>query len=62
MMEPARDGFWRIEIPMLTPGNYQYKFLIDGKNWAEDFTNPYREPDGFTGFNSVLRVEQNELT
>jgi len=61
LMEPARGGFWRIEIPMLTPGNYQYKFLIDGKNWTEDFTNPYREPDGFTGFNGVLRVEQNEL-
>ncbi len=61
LMEPARGGLWRIEIPMLPPGNYQYKFLIDGENWVEDFTNPYREPDGFTGFNSVLRVEQNEL-
>ena len=62
LMEPAPGGCWGIEIPMLAPGDYQYKFLIDGKNWIEDFTNPYREPDGFAGFNSVLKVEQNEMT
>ena len=61
LMEPAPGGSWGIEIPMLAPGDYQYKFLIDGKNWIEDFTNPYREPDGFAGFNSVLKVAKNEL-
>jgi serine protease AprX len=59
LMEPAAGGLWSIEIPMLPPGHYQYKFLVDEQNWIEDFSNPYREPDGYTGFNSILVVEPN---
>jgi serine protease AprX len=58
-MEAGKNGLWRLEIPMLTVGRYQYKFLVDGKTWIEDFGNPYREPDGFNGFNSILIVESN---
>jgi hypothetical protein len=42
---------------MLPEGKYQYKFLLDHKHWMEDVDNPYREPDGFNGFNSILIVE-----
>jgi len=59
LMEPVVGGLWSIEIPMLPPGHYQYKFLVDEQNWIEDFSNPYREPDGYTGFNSILIVEPN---
>jgi serine protease AprX len=58
-MEPANNGLWKIEIPMLSPGKYHYKFLIDQHHWMEDIDNPFREPDGFSGFNSVLLVDQN---
>jgi len=57
LMEPAKNGIWQIEIPMLPEGKYQYKFLLDHKHWMEDVDNPYREPDGFNGFNSILIVE-----
>lgn len=57
LMEPAKNGFWKIEIPMLPEGRYQYKFLIDHRHWMEDIDNPYREPDGFSGFNSILIVQ-----
>ena len=57
LLEPAKNGIWRIEIPMLPEGKYQYKFLLDHKHWMEDVDNPYREPDGFNGFNSILIVE-----
>ncbi|MEO7767013.1 MAG: S8 family serine peptidase, partial [Ferruginibacter sp.] len=57
LMEPCLDGLWKIEIPMLLPGFYQYKFFIDEKLWMEDVENPYREPDGFAGFNSILKIE-----
>ena len=59
LMEPAAGGLWSIEIPILPPGHYQYKFLVDEQDWIEDFSNPYREPDGYTGFNSILIVEPN---
>jgi serine protease AprX len=59
LMEPANNGLWKIEIPMLLPGIYRYKFLVDKHHWMEDIDNPFREPDGFNGFNSVLIVENN---
>jgi serine protease AprX len=57
LMEPGENGLWKIDIPMLPAGRYQYKFFVDEKVWIEDVNNPYREPDGFSGFNSILIVE-----
>lgn len=60
LMEPFQSGLWKIEIPMLPAGRYSYKFFIDEKMWVEDVDNPYREPDGFAGFNSLLIVEETK--
>jgi len=57
VLEPKKDGVWKIEIPMLPKGTYHYKFFVDDKVWMEDIDNPYRQPDGLNGFNSVLRIE-----
>jgi serine protease AprX len=56
LFEPGKNGLWKIEIPMLPAGKYKYKFFIDDKEWIEDINNPYREPDGFSGFNSILTI------
>jgi 1,4-alpha-glucan branching enzyme len=55
-MHPAKDGSWKVSIPMLPKGKYYYKFCIDDKMWMEDIENRLREPDGATGWNSVLTV------
>ena len=57
LMEPGVNGLWKIEMPILPSGLYQYKFFVDEKIWMEDVENPYREPDGFAGFNSILKIE-----
>jgi serine protease AprX len=57
LLEPGRNGLWKIEIPMLPAGRYKYKFFIDDKMWMEDVDNPYRELDGFSGFNSLLIID-----
>ncbi|HAO47431.1 MAG TPA: S8 family serine peptidase [Ferruginibacter sp.] len=57
LMEPSANGMWKVEIPMLPKGTYQYKFFVDDKTWLEDIDNPRREPDGLNGFNSILMVE-----
>ena len=57
LMEPSANGLWKIEIPMLPKGTYQYKFFVDDKTWMDDIDNPLREPDGLNGFNSILMVE-----
>ncbi len=56
LLEPGRDGLWKISLPILPHGKYLYKFYIDERIWSEDIDNPYREPDGFGGFNSVLVI------
>lgn len=58
LLEPGKNGLWKIEIPLLPVGKYQYKFFLDDKMWMEDVDNPYREPDGHSGFNSVLFIER----
>ena len=56
-LKPSKDGTWKIKIPMLPRGKYSYKFFVDDRMWMEDIENPYREPDGVIGFNSILLVE-----
>lgn len=55
-LKPGKNGLWNIEIPMLPKGKYYYKFFIDDRMYVEDVDNPYREPDGVNGWNSVLTV------
>jgi 1,4-alpha-glucan branching enzyme len=56
-MRPGKNGLWKIKIPLLPAGKYSYKFFVDDKMWMEDIDNPYREPDGLVGFNSILTIE-----
>ena len=58
LMQHDKSGNWKIEIPLLPAGKYQYKFFIDDRMWMEDVDNPYREPDGIRGFNSILYVDR----
>ncbi len=48
------DGVWTVDL-VLTPGSYQYKFIVDG-TWTPDPDNPLRVDDGYGGQNSVLAV------
>jgi serine protease AprX len=49
-------GLWHIQLPLLPPGEYVYKFLVDDGQWADDPANPHKAPDGFGGLNNVLMV------
>ena len=52
-MKRVADG-WEMHMT-LTPGVYEYKFIVDGK-WMEDPANPERRRNQYNTFNSVLRV------
>ncbi|MEW6040267.1 MAG: alpha-amylase family glycosyl hydrolase [Elusimicrobiota bacterium] len=49
------SGIYTTSIELL-PGSYQYKFVVDG-NWIQDPQNPEKAPDGFGGFNSIIKVD-----
>ncbi|MDG1837974.1 MAG: alpha amylase N-terminal ig-like domain-containing protein [Phycisphaerales bacterium] len=47
-------GGWGV-TSQLDGGLRRYKFIVDGQ-WMIDPVNPDREPDGYGGFNSLLRL------
>jgi serine protease AprX len=51
------SGRWTVTLPIFPHGKYAYKFLVDHSRWVDDPRNPFSEPDGFNGLNSVLMIE-----
>jgi hypothetical protein len=56
-MIPLGDGKWRKDLS-LTPGEYEYRFVIDGK-WIADPQCPHEKPNGLGEKNSVILVPQS---
>jgi len=50
------DGMWSVTIK-LSPGTYQYKFVIGGTTWIKDPYAPSEAPDGFGGRNGQFDVQ-----
>lgn len=55
MRGPNADGEWVGEVDLAT-GVYEYKFLVNGKQWSDDPANIDRIPDGFGKHNSRVRL------
>ena len=53
-MKKTGNGKWQ-KVMMLPPGEYGYKFVVDGK-WLTDPQNRELRPNPFGTFNSVLTV------
>lgn len=51
----AGSGRWQALVPM-TPGLYQYMFVIDGQLWMADPQAAESIDDGFGRHNSLLRI------
>ena len=51
-------GLWRVKI-RLAPGNYQYKFILNGERWEEDPLNLQRVMNEHGTFNSIRSVGIN---
>lgn len=54
-LEQISDGAWAVTIP-LTPGRYEYMFVVDGKQWIADPFAAEQNDDGFGSRNAVLDV------
>jgi len=53
-MTATADGF-EATLPVANKQIIVYKLVVDG-TWVPDPDNPRRSPDGYGGFNSVMRV------
>lgn len=54
-LERSDGGMWTATIP-LSPGRYEYMFVIDGKQWIADPLATEEATDGFGSHNAVLDV------
>lgn len=52
------SGMWHAALPILPPGTYQYKLVVDGERWLEDPSNGLKAEDNHGGFNSVLHIAE----
>ncbi len=53
----SEEGAWSCWLPKPSPGEYKYKFVIDGTVWVEDPANSHKEPDNFGGWNSTFEIK-----
>ena len=51
----GRNGYWEVTIE-LSPGEYEYSYVLDGKKAVSDPTVPFREEDDFGNINSIIRI------
>jgi cyclomaltodextrinase len=58
LLDAQGTGVYELSLP-LEPGNYIYKFLVDGKEIL-DPSNQEKAPTGFDDFNSVLRIKDTD--
>lgn len=58
LIDTKWNGVYELTLP-LDPGNYIYKFIVDGKEII-DPANSEKTPTGFDDFNSVLRINETD--
>ena len=58
MTDYNHDNVWTAWID-LDPGEYEYKYVVNGQHWMSDPDNPLKAEDGWNGFNSIKRVTLN---
>jgi 5'-AMP-activated protein kinase regulatory beta subunit len=58
-MKKDDNGLWR-KIMMLPPGQYEYKFLVDGQ-WRTDPSNPRQCTNCYGTHNNILHVQDSRL-
>jgi 1,4-alpha-glucan branching enzyme len=55
-LKPDKSGKWTCKLK-LTPGTYEYKFLVNGDSWETDPTNEVKLYNNFGTENSILDVK-----
>ncbi|MBR1952733.1 MAG: glycogen-binding domain-containing protein [Lentisphaeria bacterium] len=59
LVDKDNSGVYRCQLRLM-PGEYQYKFVVDGC-WCLDAENPNFVPNDFGTLNSLLVVREKEL-
>jgi 1,4-alpha-glucan branching enzyme len=53
-MEKLKDGRFKITLNLDTDGEYQFRYLVNGSEWHNDWEADKYVPNPFSGDNSVV--------
>ncbi len=60
-MQRDERGWWRAQLN-LNPGEYHFKYLVDGGIWEADFAAYGVEPESGGGWSSVMWIDAEAQT
>ena len=55
-MEPLKDGRFKVTIDLQKDSQYQFRYLVNGSEWHNDWEADEYTPNPFSGENSVVEV------
>lgn len=50
------DGAWRLSLELQRGRRYEFRYLVDGREWVNDWAADDYVPNRSGGFNSVLSL------
>ncbi len=50
------DGAWRLAVELERGRRYEFRYLVDGREWANDWAADDYVPNRSGGFNSVVKT------
>ncbi|RMG80559.1 MAG: glycoside hydrolase [Chloroflexi bacterium] len=53
-MEPLKDGRFKVELTLETGREWQFRYLVNGTEWHNDWEADKYVPNPFSGDNSVV--------
>ncbi len=54
LMKPLKDGRFSVELDLETGKEFQFRYLVDGSEWHNDWEADKYVPNPFSGDNSVV--------
>lgn len=54
--ERSNDGAWEITVVLEAGRDYQFRYLLNGSEWQNDFEADRHTPNPYSSENSVLRT------
>jgi 1,4-alpha-glucan branching enzyme len=55
-MQQERDGLWRLTLELDTGRQYQFRYLLSGREWMNDTAADAYHPNEFGSDNSIVHT------
>ena len=59
-MKQLKNGEWKVDVDLLKNREYQFRYLLDGSRWHNDWNADAYVPNNVGGDNSVVKTYEEE--